>query len=116
MLGVAGAHGDGARVAVPNININIRQRGIKSAGTGVRDRRFGGFSGALTAAAETGATAREEEHHFFLSRILKARGVGGKDDNRPRGAVADHADAGPNVKRIGDAIAAGREKNDSLAS
>ena len=75
--------------------------------------KAGGIKLARTP-AEARAAAGEEEHDLLVGGIQETRGVGGQDDDRPRGPVTDQADARPEVQGTADAIAAFREENDAL--
>ena len=115
MLGVLCPHRDSPRVAVLDLDIDVGQRRVKRAGVGVGHRPAGRVRIARTPAAEPGAAAREEDQLFFVRRVLIPRRVRGQQQQRPRRAVANHADAGPNVHRLAQAIAPFRKQHDPLS-
>src|ERR1039458_6910205 len=73
VLGIVRPHDDRARVPFPNLDINIGDRGIKSAGVGVRDRTVASLR---TSRAPSG----EKDHELLVRRISKTRRVGGQDN------------------------------------
>ena len=112
MLGVVRADAYGTGIAVPDLEIDVAERGIKSA------RACVGWSGVCSLRAGGGrstlrwATTREENH--VAGALLKTRRVCAQDKHRPRRAVADDPDSRPDVNRAGKAIAAGGQKENAL--
>ena len=108
MLGIVRPHDDRARISFPDLDINICNRGIKSAGVGVRDR-------TVVSLRISRAPAGEKDHELLLRRISITRRVGGQDNHRTFGTVANQPDAGPDINGIADVILPRREQNNSLA-
>jgi hypothetical protein len=71
-----------ARQSLSAYDINVGDRGIKSAGVGVGDRTAANLQISR-------APAREKDHELLMRRIPKTRSVGGQDNNRALGAVAN---------------------------
>src|ERR1035438_696079 len=81
VLGIVRPHNDRARVSFPNLDINICNRGIKSARVGVRDR-------TVVSQRIARAPSSEKDHELLMRRISKTRRVGGQDNNRTFVTVA----------------------------
>src|SRR5579871_6423238 len=86
MLSVSAAHADGARIAFGDFHVHIAHRriegsraGVSRLATGVRPR------------------AGEEYQIAFLILILISGGIGLEYEHRPRPAIADDANARPDV-------------------
>lgn len=101
-------HDDRPRVPFSDLDIEVGERGIKSAGVGV---------GYRTATRERipRAPAREEEQELLMRRVSKTRSVGGQDNDRAIVAIANQPDAGPNIKSVADVVLPRREENNPLA-
>src|SRR5260370_31503433 len=112
MLGVVRADAYGSGIAVADVEIDVAERGIKSARacvgwSGVCSLRAGGRRSTLR-----WATTREENH--VAGALLKTRRVCAQDKHRPRRSVADDTDSRPDVNRTGKALAAGGQKENTL--
>ena len=104
VLREARADADGAGIAVADFDVDVRHRGVEGAGRGVA-RRF----------VILRATAGEEDHVLRMVFVaIEAGRVRCEDEDGARGAVADEADAGPDVDGVGEAVAAGGDEDDAL--
>ena|SRR5208283_656129 len=108
VLGIMSPHSDRARVSFSNLDINICYCGIKSAWVGVRDR-------TVASLRISRAPSSEKDHELLMRGVSETRCVGGQDNNRTFVSVANQPDAGPDIKRITDAISSRGEQNNSLA-
>ena len=114
MLGVAGAHGHSAGVPILDLDVEVRERRVEGAGTGIGNGCVGAVRVGRSSTPEAGAAAGEEYQHLFVGRVLESGCVGGQDKDGPLGAVADQANAGPNIERAADAIASCWQEHDAL--
>jgi len=116
VLRISCSHSNSSRVSVLNLDVDVGERGIKGAGISVGNGSQGGLGVAGAAAAKAGAPSGKKEHHLFVRGLLEALAVGGQDDYRARGSVADYADAWPDVESLIDPIASWSEQNNTLAT
>ena len=101
VLGVVRADSHGAGIAVLDFDVNIADGGIERAGVSIRRRSIA-------------VRARAGEENHVGGTLLKTRRVGGEDEGGALGAIADQADARPDVNCLGEAIAAGGDEEDAL--
>ena len=108
VLGVTRPDTDRARITRFNFDVNIGECGIKGSGIGVRN----GTSFRLRIAR---SPAGKKNHDLFVRRIAEAGRACRQGNDRPFGTVADQPDAGPDIKRVPDAISSRCKQNYALA-
>ena len=104
VLGIMCPNRDRSGVALFNLDVNVGERRIKGAGIGIGHR-------AIISWTPSG----EKKHELFMRGISEAGRVGGQNNHRPGGAIANQSDAGPDIKGVTDVILARREQNNALA-
>src|SRR5580658_1099492 len=101
MLGIVGAYAYSTRISDLNFDVDIADRRIERAGVRIRwiDIRA--------------RSAAREEHHVG-GPLLKARRVSGKHKCGPQSAKTDQPDSRPDIDRLGQTVAAGRNEQNAL--
>src|ERR1700738_4539116 len=114
MLGIVGAHANGARISLLNVKINVTERRVERARARilwdivVMGRR------ALAELAFVPRTAAGKENHVS-GPLLKACAAWTQHKCRPSTAVTNHSDPRPNIDGFRQTVTSGRNKNDALA-
>src|ERR1017187_83360 len=121
VLGVAGTDADGAGISVPDLEIDVADGGVEGAGAGVGGLTAGGASpvsgspAAATPASRAGPATGKEDHVALIVLVLVAGSVFAQEENGACSSIPDHADAGPDVDGLRQAVAALGNEDDSLA-
>ncbi len=102
VLGVTGTNADGCGVSVLDVEVDVLQGAVERARVGVANR------------AIVGGAVAGEPNHVLMVAFLEAGSVGAENEDGPMRAVADHADAGPDVDGLGQAILSLGNEDDSF--
>src|ERR1035438_6889343 len=102
VLRVVGAHAHSAGIAVLDFEIDIAHGGIKRTRAGVL--RLAG------AAASSG----KEHHESLFVLVLETGTVLAQHQHRTGGAIPNHANSGPDVDGLGQAVSPFGNEDDSL--
>src|SRR5882762_7629404 len=114
MLGIVGAHANGARISVLNLKINVTERRVERARARILWDIVVTGRRALVKFAFVPRTTTGKENHVS-GPLLKACGVWTQHKCGPSTAVTNHSDARPNIDCFRETVMSGRNKNDALA-